>query len=458
MLNGAGRRRLPHGPSWPTLAHTAAMWLCPLAALQRFRRQHGDRFTLRNSVYPPLVFLSDPAEIREVFVASEAQLRPGEGARTISPLVGLRSFMLSDGEEHRLGRKAVLSAFRASAIGRHEQMVREVAERALAGLPCEQPIALHPRLRALTLEVILRTVAGRFDGPLGPNLRLLRERVLDMLDITTQLAFVEPRLRQGPGAAAWDRFLRTRAEVDELVYALIGERSPGHADVIGTLAAQRNADGSPATPKQIHDNVMSVILAGHETTASQLAWAFQLLAHSPRVQRAIVDEMSRGTGDAYLTATIQEVLRRRCVFVFAIPRAIATPVEIGGWSYEPPGHLLPCIHLLHHDPRIYSEPFAFRPERFLDDPPAPGTWLPWGGGRKRCPGLHLALLEMKVVLRTVLERVAVEPVARKLERPYWRAVVVTPHAGSRVRLTPRHRSASTGPSRFGASGTSSVAA
>jgi cytochrome P450 len=189
--------------------------------------------------------------------------------------------------------------------------------------------------------------------------------------------------------------------------------------------------------RRLRNNVMSLILAGHETTAAQLAWAFQLLAHHPAARDRLLREIDSESGDEYLTATIQEVLRHRCVFVFAIPRAVAKPVEIGGWTYTPPVHLLACIYLLHHDDAAYPDPGAFRPERFLEAPPDPSTWMPWGGGRKRCPGLHLAMLEMKVVLRTVLRERIPEAAARRMERPRWRSVIVAPHAGSRVVLARR---------------------
>jgi cytochrome P450 family 135 len=183
---------------------------------------------------------------------------------------------------------------------------------------------------------------------------------------------------------------------------------------------------------------MSLILAGHETTASQLAWAFQLLAHNPAAQQRLIDEIDRDAGDEYLTATIDEVLRHRPVFLFAIPRAVKRPIEIGGFTYEPPTQLLACIYLLHHDPRVYPEPERFQPERFLEGQPSPRLWMPWGGGRKRCPGSQMALLEMKTVLRTVLARAVVRPASPRIERPRWRSVIVTPHAGGRVVLRPRH--------------------
>ena len=178
-------------------------------------------------------------------------------------------------------------------------------------------------------------------------------------------------------------------------------------NMLDMLLAARNADGSRMTPRQVRDNLMSIVLAGHETTASELAWAFQLLAHNPRVLNKLIEEIDADGGEEYLTATVQEVLRHRPVFLFAIPRAVKQPIEIGGWTYRPPTQLLGCIYLVHHDPELYPEPHEFRPERFLESSPSTYTWLPWGGGRKRCPGLHLAMLEMKTVLRTVLETMTV---------------------------------------------------
>jgi cytochrome P450 len=189
--------------------------------------------------------------------------------------------------------------------------------------------------------------------------------------------------------------------------------------------------------QQVRDHIVSVILAGHETTASELAWAFQLLAHNPAVQGELIAEVTSEAGDEYLTATVQEVLRHRPVFLFAIPRVVVEPIEIGGWTYRPPARLLGCIYLMHHDPALYSDPHRFRPERFLQTPPEPLTWLPWGGGRKRCPGQQLATLEMQTVLRATLAKHTIEPAGAHIERARWRSVIVTPHAGSRIILRRR---------------------
>lgn len=432
----------PLPPQLPVLSsvQTALFWRTPFTYLTHCRRRYGSRFTINPTSHSPLIFLSDPQDIRALIAAPENVLRAGEGGATVSPIVGERSFMLSDGEPHRTGRKTVVAALRARAIAQHANVVADAAQRALASWPTDRTVAVHDRLRGLTLEVLLRVLTGRREGPLDERTQLLHRTVLDMLTVTQSPTFVEPRLRHGPGKIVWQRFLHRRAEVDELLAALVTEHQPAPDaayDLLARLAAIPADDGAQSMRRRLRDNTMSLILAGHETTAAQLAWAFQLLAHHPSVRDRLIREIDADRKDEYLTATVQEVLRHRCVFVFAIPRAVAKPVEIGTWTYAPHANLLACIYLLHHDPTIYPDPHVFRPERFLDAPPDPLTWIPWGGGRRRCPGLNLAMLEMKVVLRTVLRERTPHASARQMERPRWRSVIVAPHAGSQVVLASR---------------------
>jgi tetraprenyl-beta-curcumene synthase len=443
LLQLSARATAAHLPQAPVPAplQTFLFWHSPFQYLQRCQDRYGPTFALRSTSQPPLIFLTDPHDIRSLMAAPANTLRPGEGGAAISPIVGKRSFMLSDDAEHITGRKAVLAAFHTHAVNQHIHMVAGATQRATADWPTDRKVALHPRLRSLTLEVILRTLAGHLADPLDKQILTLRDRVLEMLTVTASPVLIEPHLRHGPGRRIWQSFLRTRAQVDDLLGELIDERSEPYSagDLLGRLIALPNPDGSPASHGQVRDNAMSLILAGHETTAAQLAWAFQLLAHHPHVREHLHREIDDGQSEDYLTATIQEVLRHRCVFLFAIPRAVAKPITIGGHTHYPPAHLLACIYLLHHDPKTYLDPHVFRPERFLQAPPDPRTWMPWGGGGKRCPGLHLAMLEMKTVLRTVLSTKTVHPASRCIERPGWRSVIVTPHAGSRVILRPRRR-------------------
>ncbi len=426
---------LPCDSPTPSAIQTSLMWFRPFSHLVARSPVCGRPFTIRATNRPPLVFFRDPREVGVVLGGPDSALHAGEGGATVSPIVGENSFMLSDGESHRTGRKAALAAFGIRAIEGHAAMIAAASQKALARWPSDVALPTHGRLRALTLEIILRTLTGNLEGELDSQVALLHRDVLDMLAITASPTFVEPCLRQGPGKPIWNRFLRCRERVDELLATLISDDRL--TLLLGSgLVGRQGGDGIQDV-RLARDNAMSLILAGHETTAAQLAWTFQLLAHHPSARDRLIREIEADAGDDYLTATIQEVLRHRCVFVFAIPRAVVQPVEIGKWIYVPPTQLLACIYLLHHDPAIYPDPHAFRPERFLDTPPDPLTWIPWGGGRKRCPGLHLAMLEMKVVLRTVLRERTPCASARRMERPRWRSVIVAPHAGSQVVLASR---------------------
>src|ERR671923_1917167 len=201
----------------------------------------------------------------------------------------------------------------------------------------------------------------------------------------------------------------------------------------------RHEDGSPMSPLELRDELMTLLVAGHETTASELAWAFERLTRTPEVLARLTEEIDAGDEDAYVTATVHETLRRRPVLPNAAPRLVMEPVEIGGWRYEPGVCLLADAYLLHHDPDIYPDPYAFRPERFLDEQPGTYTWIPFGGGRRRCLGASFALLEMKIVLRAVLARSEIAPDGDRLERTRRRSITVSPRAGARTVLRRRER-------------------
>jgi cytochrome P450 len=265
-----------------------------------------------------------------------------------------------------------------------------------------------------------------------------------MFSVAGSLMLQEPQLRHVPGwRRSWAQFCAARAAVDELIYRLI-EDSPRNADQQSTLSRLRqatNSDDMPFTSQQVRDDLMSVILAGHEDAAAQLAWAFQLIAHHPKVLCALLNEHDRDE-DSYLTATILEAMRHRPVFLFTIPRIVHQSFTLAGTTFRPPVHLLGCIYLLHHDPELYSQPQSFLPERFLEGAPRPQVGMPWGGGRKRCPGNHFALLEMREVLRAVLARWEVHPAAAAMETARWRSVIVAPSDGSRIILRRRRKKTS----------------
>jgi cytochrome P450 len=431
---------LPPSPPLPGCIQTLICRWMPLGLFEWCRHNLGDRFTLYPVDLPPVVFLSNPADIRAVLGAPTSVLQPGAGGVAIEPIVGAQSFMLDDANAHMHGRRTILPSFSASAIEEHKDRVTAIVQAEVASWPVGSPFAAFPRLRSMSLRIILSTVFQDDDT----GLRRLHEHLLRMLDVTASFVLVEPRLRHLPvWKGIWRRFTQERALVDDEIRRLIElARTRPSTDVLGRLLAARNANGSPLSPAQLRDNIVSVILAGHETTASEAAWALQLIAHAPEVQARLIDEIDAASGDRYLEATVAEVLRHRPVFLFAIPRVVVAPFELGGQTYRPPVQLLACIYLLHHDAEFFTRPNAFVPDRFLSSAGEPAAWLPWGGGRKRCPGHRLATLELQALIRATLSTRSLLPASRGIERARWRSVIVTPAKGGRVLLSVRsHRHA-----------------
>jgi cytochrome P450 len=432
--------KLPPAAPLPASLQTLGCRVWPLAYLKWCQRRFGDRFVVYPVDMPPLVFLSKPSEIKAVLAAPAATLHPGVGAAVTAPLFGESSFMLMEEDAHMRVRTAILPPFRREAVRERADVVAELVHRDISLWPEGIPFPSHSFLRALTLRIVLRAVFGAEDRLVSG----LHQRMLEMLSVTASLVLQEPRARYLPGwHGTWRRFVRQRRDVDELIFALVRRRirecPSQEGDVLELLLATRRADGSPMSSRELRDNLVSMIIAGHETTASALAWAFQLLAHNQSAQARLADEIDDDAGDEYLRATIQEVLRHSPVFLFAAPRAVVDSFELGGWTYRRPARLLACTYLMHHDPDLYPDPGSFRPERFLGNAPQPRIWLPWGGGRKVCVGRHMAMLEMSAVLRETLSKYVLLPAGAAVERAHWRSVMVAPHAGSRVVLRARRR-------------------
>lgn len=424
--------RLPPGPRLPAALQTVGFWSRPTTSVERLRSRYGPRVTTRLVGQPPFVILSDPEDAKAVLTAPPDVLHPGEGARLLEPIVGRHSVILLDEAPHMEQRKLLLPAFHGERIARLTELMEQLTERELDSWPLDEPVELHTRLQALTLEIILRAVFGLDEGP---RLDRLRERLPALMEFgespTSMLPFLQtervPRFR---------RFAAIRAEVDRELFELMDERrSAGddRDDILGTLLAATHTDGSPMDNEEIRDELLTALVAGHETTASSLAFAFAEIARAPHVAERLAD--SEDT--AYLEATINETLRRRPVLPNPEPRLVMQPFSTGGWTYPPGVVLIVSAQLIHHDPSIYPEPYAFRPERFLDAKPGTYTWLPFGGGRRRCIGAAFALLEMRVVLRQALARFTVEPTAAGHAGIRRRMITITPGDGARVRLSAR---------------------
>ncbi len=432
-------RELPPTAPFPATLQTLACRWWPFTYLEQCRKRIGNRFTVYPINMPPLVFLSDPQDIRAVTTASQDVLYPGAGGNIMAPLFGESSFVLREEAEHLTGRNAIMPAFHRRVVQEQGDMVAHIVAAEIASWPTTTAFALQPYLRRLTLKVILKAVLD----PTRTTHDLLHQHLLAMLSVMSSPVLQEPCLRHLPGwHKTWRTFVQRRHEVHETISALITQRRCKNdhcGDMLDMLISAQNPDGSFLSDREVRDSFASVIIAGHETTAAQLGWAFQLLAHNQGVQDRLVEEIDHGKDDEYMTATIQETLRHGPVFLFAPPRAVVESIRVGGWTYRPPAHLVGCIYLMHHDPALYPDPHTFCPERFLGKRPQAGTLLPWGAGGKHCPGRHLALLVMQTILREVLSARRVLPASTRIESPRWRSAILTPHAGSRVVLQARAR-------------------
>jgi hypothetical protein len=460
--------QLPPGPRLPASWQTILAWRQPTALLERCRARYGRRFTLRVLGQPPFVVLSDPAEIEQVFMASPEALHPGEGVRVIESLVGSSSVILLDEDAHLEQRRLMLPAFHGERMQRLTGVMSELAERELASWPRGEAIPLHPRLQRLTLEIILRVVFGLSQGA---QLDELRETITELLAFSeSPLSLMPFAQRILAGRGRWARFPELHAGLDRQLFELIEQRrrergegggdlaegaggaqangeSAGERrdDVLDMLLSARHGDGSPMSAQELRDELVTALVAGHETTASQLAWAFERLAREPVAARRLAEELDAGDGDAYLSACIQEILRLRPVLAEAEPRVVKRAIEIGGVEYPPGVALVVSAYLVHRDPDIYPQPLAFRPERFLEQEGgavrgrAPGkyTWIPFGGGRTRCLGASFALAEMKVVIAAVLSRCEVAAVRPADERTRRRSITLSPADQATVVLRDR---------------------
>ena len=436
---------LPPGPRYPSLVQGIGFWTRPLAYLERLRARYGKRFTTRFPLAPPFVIITEPEQVKQIYTAPADVLHPGEGAKVLEPVVGLNSVILLDGDAHIEQRKLMLPAFHGERMERLSGLVEAVTEREVAGWGAGNVIELQPRMQALTLEIILRAVFGLDPGP---RLDALRER------LSTLAAYGEQPItllgQPPPWLEGWlnrlgpvKGFVTLREEIDRHLFELIDERRTEAAerdDVLSMLLTARHEDGSPMSAQELRDELMTLLIAGHETTATSLSWALERIARTPRVL-ARLTEAADADEDAYVTATIQETLRHRPVLPNTAPRLVKKPIEVGGWHYEPGPALVANAYLLHHDPDVYADPYEFRPERFLEEPPGTYTWIPFGGGRRRCLGASFAQLEMRIVLPAILRAYEPRPTTRGHELARRRNITIRPGEGARVALGAREREA-----------------
>ncbi|MSX01738.1 MAG: cytochrome P450 [Actinobacteria bacterium] len=443
---------LPPGPRQPRYAQ-ALQWVTrPQEFAVRQRERFGDVFTLQFIDGQPLVVISDPEDIRTVFTGSAEVMHAGEANVVLGPILGSRSILLLDEGEHLRERRLLLPPFHGARMLRYEQIMAEAAARELDSWQEGETIEMLPRMQSITLEVIMRAVFGIEDGLEMERLRVL---LRTMLQETTDMRQMALSLIMGPDS---DRLVRRLREVldpvDEELYRVIAEhrRAPDleeREDILSMLLLARDDDGQPMTDVELRDELMTLLLAGHETTASSLAWAFEQLTHQPQTLERLTAELRDGD-ESYAEAVIQETMRLRPVLPLVI-RLLKEPITVGQGRFRLPAgtRVAPAIILVHLRDDIYPDPYQFRPERFLEKPPGTYTWIPFGGGMRRCVGSAFALFEMRAVLRAVLTNFDVEA-AGGSERIARRSLTLIPDHGGRIRIAKRLHSSIEAPLEAGA--------
>ncbi|HMJ32329.1 MAG TPA: cytochrome P450 [Baekduia sp.] len=435
---------LPPGPALSRQRQLLAWIFRPEWLMEQGRRECGEVFTLHLPL-GPVVAISDPSALRTIFTGDPETVRAGEGNAPLEPVVGPESLLLLDGARHLRRRRLVLPPFHGERLQAYADDMAEIAARDLATWPLGEPFALEPRMRAITLAIIVRVVFGIEDGERAAALRALVPQLLP--DTALSSLVLLPALRRDLGPRSpWMRFLAARDAVDALLFAEIGARRGdpelrGRTDVLSLLLAARDEDGQPLTDRELRDELMTLLLAGHETTATALAWTFELLHRHPEAHARASAEARAAVGapgapTPWLDAVAAETLRLKPPLPFAV-RRLTAPLHVAGHDLPAGARVAPCIYLTHRRADLYPQPTAFRPQRFLEQGPETYGWLPFGGGIRRCVGAAFAQLELRSVLRTVLAGARLRPADPRPERTRRRAIVLTPSRGARSVLVSR---------------------
>jgi cytochrome P450 len=430
----------PPEPRLPRLVQTFFFIFGSRWFISRMARRYGPVVQLSTAFDSNFVMVFDPALVKDVFRGPPERLRAGEANEPLGPALGMRSLLLLDGEEHLRQRRLMLPPFHGQRMRAYEDVMREAADRAIDSWPLNREFALLPTTQQLTLDVILRTVFGVAEGPRQEE---LKRRLRAMIDpVSNRFGILLMVLMRRGNKRALARFEERRRRVDELIYDEIARRRQApdldqREDVLSMLLLARDEDGRPMTDVELRDQLVTLLVAGHETTATGLAWVFDLLLRNPRVLAKLRQAVADGD-DSYVDAVAKEALRIRPV-VPGVGRVVrGGTFELGGYTLREGTEINPSIAVIHARPDAFAGPREFRPERFLeDDPPDTYTWIPFGGGTRRCIGASFALFEMRVVIRRVIERTTLEAASDEAERVERRGVTMVPKRGTRVLLRER---------------------
>ncbi len=426
---------LPPGPRAPAPYLTARFAHRPLDMLDRWHRRYGDIFTVRFTGFGTGVYVADPAAIRELMTGDQSDLLAGEANSFLTPILGPGSLLVLDGAEHLRHRRLLSPPFQGSRVPGFRQTIREVAEREVDGWRPGQEFDVRSRMRALTFDVICRAVFGVTEPGRVERLRIALGAVLD----SSNLLLIDERLRRDLGPRSpGGRLARHLRRADELLFEEIALRRRAEdleerRDVLSLLLRARDDDGQPMTDAELRDELITLLAAGHETTATALAFALELLLRNPGRVGWLRAAIEAGGGDAELEAVGRETLRLRPV-IDAAERTLTQPRTVAGWTLPAGVKVYPAIALVHRRADLYPDPHAFAPERFLDDGAEAYGWLPFGGGVRRCIGVALAQAELTEVLRVVIARADLVPLRDAPDPVVLRGITLAPRHGVPVRV------------------------
>ncbi|MEH1922687.1 cytochrome P450 [Nostoc sp.] len=444
---------LPNGPQMPRWLRMIKFISQPVKYVDDFAKIYGDTFTIR-SVHSDnhLVYFSQPQALEQIFTADSSHFEVGRGNIGLRFLLGDRSFMLSDGDRHQRQRQLLAPPFHGERMRAYGEEIREITRQVSNEWQIGKPFNIRESMQEITLRVILRVVFGLNDGQLFEELRRSLSDLLDFISSPIMSsAFFFRFMQKDFGAwSPWGWVLQQRQKIDQLIYALLRERraesEQNRQDILSLMMAARYDDGQGMSDEELHDELMTLLVAGHETTASALTWAFYWIDYLPEVREKLLEELNTvGVNPdlssvaklPYLTAVYQETLRIYPIAMTAFVRVVKIPITVMGYELREGTAIIPSIYLAHHREEVYPQSKQFKPERFLEKQYSPYEYLPFGGGNRRCIGMAFAQYEMKIVLATILSEFQLSLVNKRPVRPVRRGLTLAAPAGMRMIATPQ---------------------
>jgi cytochrome P450 len=423
----------PPGPGAPGIVQAVRYLRDPLGFLAGHQRRYGDIFTVRFPTFGRIVYVAHPDLVKAVFTGAPSVFHAGEANATVlEPALGPNSVLTLDDAPHMRQRKLLLPPFHGERVQRYGELIVEMTRREMESWPRDEAFAMRTHTTRITLAVIMRAVFGVHDEDRLARFALLIDDFARRVGAITAFPFMRRNL--GP-LSPWGRFVRSRAALDEFIYEEIRLRraEPGHEerdDVLSLLLSARDEDGTAMSDQELRDELVTVLGAGHETTATGLAWAVERLVRNPEVLAKLRASLAAGE-EEYLNATVKETLRSRPVIV-DVARKLTAPARIGDYELRAGTFVLPAIAALHYREDVFPQPREFRPERFLDAKADNYAWIPFGGGVRRCIGAAFAEYEMRTILREFVERAVLQPADPRPERVRVRNITLAPARGARV--------------------------